>query len=40
LRRAQARDRRPQSWKQMQTIAKQWTLLLGGKVETPSNKAG
>lgn len=30
------RERRPQSQQQMQAVARQWTLLLGGKVETSS----
>lgn len=37
LQRVIKRERRkPQSWHDMQAWAKQWTVALGGKVETPS----
>lgn len=37
LHRAIKRERRnPQAWQDMQAWAKQWTVLVGGKIETPS----
>lgn len=32
------RNRKPQSWQDMQAIAKQWTMALGGEIKAKDGK--